>query len=699
MKKKVDIIKILLAIAVAVIALLVRMPSAFLVLVSEEQEDAFTDDSGLPYFTDPDSYYHIRLVDTMLETGKIADTVSSEGEPWDMHSFYPEGRSGVYQPGIVYLTILLWKIFNLSSPIDISRVEFYLPGFMAMFTALVVFAAGCRINGKISGLVASILTGCAPEFVSRTSFGRFDTDIFVVLMNVLLILFLTEMLRSDVLKHKIALACGFLIASLIYADCWAAQFSMLFAGLTIFAGFIYVILDEWFSHKDLGLNKRIIRLFINRETILLIATGSLILLIIGFSMGFSVVKDIFESLSFNMTQEVSDDVLPNMFESISELERPALVPDRFPDWFKGYLLGSAPTVVTGIGGAFAAIASIGGLAVLLVCSIKRVGSKQHDLLQKREDLIYFCVLGLWVIAGLYLTRSGIRFIEMLSVSTGLLAGFFVGWISGRFRFKRIKWKLAGIIVTCILVCAIILPDLRGVFLNVRFPTVTDASANAMRWIKENADDPEAVIESWWDMGYYYESESGHPCLWDGGTQDSVRAILISRAMVTDDMELSYNILKMLASSGNKAIENIMDYTDPKTAFEILWETMLMDTEEACAVISEKCGMNTEEAKMTEVMIHPKKNKEAYLVLTYTMAKQTPMYEYYSDWDFTGTQIFPNDSDDTSLTEGESEMLEKTREGYTMWRLFFELEETRFFTPVYECNDGVEGVRVWKIMSD
>ena len=62
MKKEIEVIKIILAVVVAIVALLVRMPSAFLVLVSEEQEDAFTDESGLPYFTDPDSYYHIRLV-------------------------------------------------------------------------------------------------------------------------------------------------------------------------------------------------------------------------------------------------------------------------------------------------------------------------------------------------------------------------------------------------------------------------------------------------------------------------------------------------------------------------------------------------------------------------------------------------------------------------------------------------------------
>ncbi len=58
--RSIDYIRILLAIIVALIAMVVRMPSAFLVAVSEEEEEAFTDDSGLPYFTDPDlSLIHI----------------------------------------------------------------------------------------------------------------------------------------------------------------------------------------------------------------------------------------------------------------------------------------------------------------------------------------------------------------------------------------------------------------------------------------------------------------------------------------------------------------------------------------------------------------------------------------------------------------------------------------------------------------
>ncbi len=699
-KNNIDYIKILLAVAVAVIALLVRMPSAFLVALSEEQEEAFMDETGLPYFTDPDSYYHIRLVDTMLRTGKMADTISPDGEPWDIHSFYPEGRSAAYEPGIVRLTIALWKVFSLSAPIDISRVEFYLAGFMAMLTALAAFAVGCRSNGRTSGFVSGVLIGCAPEFVSRTSFGRFDTDIFVVLMNVLLILFLTETLRTRLTKKQLAYAIVYVFTAIVYANCWQTRFSMLFAGLTIVGGLIFIVIDSLRDSVSLKGKERFAYVLKRREIILLIGAGILILLIIGIIMGPSKIAEVFSALTFSMSQEIADGAMPNMFESISELEIPALVPEHFPDWFKGYVLGSAPTVVTGIGGALAAAAAVGGLVFLCLGSFGKLKLIHGENLGERDCLLYFVILGTWTITGLGLTRFGIRFIEMLTVPTGLLAGIFAGWLPGLFKTDSFKKRLARTVVSIMAVTAIVLPDFEGFFIGIRVPSVTDASANAMKCIRENADDPEAVIESWWDMGYFYESESAHPCLWDGGCQDPIRAILLSRALVEDDMEMSCRILNMLACSGNRAVDMLAENADPGTAFETLWEVFPMERDEACAVISDKCGLDTEGAREAESLIHPARPKEAYLVLTYTMTNQTSMYEFYSDWDFTGTQVSPysEEADDpqAELSETEKENLEKKRDGYMMWRLFFEVENNPYFDPVYEYSDGIEGVRVWRV---
>ena len=175
-------------------------------------------------------------------------------------------------------------------------------------------------------------------------------------------------------------------------------------------------------------------------------------------------------------------------------------------------------------------------------------------------------------------------------------------------------------------------------------------------------------------------------------------------MVEKDMEMSALILGMLATSGNKAIDMMMEYTDPKTAFDVLWSVLPLDEQDACDMLSEKCGMSMQDAHKAEEMIHPRKYRESYLVLTYTMMKQTETYEYYSSWDFSGTQISPFASpvvreNEETLTEKQDDLekeLDEKRNSEVMWRLYFELEESPYFIPECESYDGVEGIRVWKV---
>ena len=94
----------------------------------------------------------------------------------------------------------------------------------------------------------------------------------------------------------------------------------------------------------------------------------------------------------------------------------------------------------------------------------------------------------------------------------------------------------------------------------------------------------------------------------------------------------------------------------------------------------------------------------YLVLTYTMTRQIGWYEYFANWDFTGTQTAPVSTwysrmpDGTSLFDSDvgQEYLENVRSRETIWRLFFNAESSDCFTPAYEWHDGQEHVRIWRV---
>lgn len=84
---------------------------------------------------------------------------------------------------------------------------------MIAMAAAAVYIVGWRISGRFGGLASGLLTACAPVYVSRTCYGRFDTDMFVVLMELLLIFFVTKTLRASFGRSRILPAAGFVLTA------------------------------------------------------------------------------------------------------------------------------------------------------------------------------------------------------------------------------------------------------------------------------------------------------------------------------------------------------------------------------------------------------------------------------------------------------------------------------------------------------
>lgn len=689
-------------------AILVRVPSAMFAGDTDLIREAYTGSDGVPYLTEMDSYYHVRLVDNYLESGMLGDVILEDGTEWDLHSYYPEGRSADYQPAIVWLTAGLWRLFGG----ELAMLEYCLAAFMSALTALAAYIIGWRIGGKAGGLTAGILAACGPVFVMRSGFGRFDTDMFIVLMELLLILFMTETLRAGTWKTRAMFAVLFAAVAAVYTLCWAPNYAALFAALTAAGGFIYVLVlifdgaRKKIKIKDAS--------YMKAEVPALIISAGLAFFGIVITAGWSVVSDTLSAFSFSTTSATGEGVLPNLFESIAELYRAKFFPGSIRGSFSGYVAGEAPSVVNGVGGFLALILCFAGLVLLLLSGLRRFEDK---LLadSRKNNIIYFCVLAPWLAAGLFLTLYGVRFIEHLSIPVALLTAAFVGRafksINGRSgadpQKNKIRKKYAITwLVPAAFLAAAVLPAIVGAARassDLR-PSVTDASANAMSYIKNDTQGAEAVIASWWDMGYYYESRSGIPCLWDGGTQKGARAILVSKALVSDDLELSRRILLMLSSSGDAGIEYLMERTDTENAFDALWEALVMDGDDAAALLQTRCGLTADEAKEAEALIHPRQPKKTYLLITYTMTCQIGWYEYYANWDFTGEQDRPSATLYSYTREGTpifntvkgQEYLDNVRGKETMWQLFFNAVSTPCFTPAFEWHDGLEHVRVWKV---
>ena len=117
----------------------------------------------------------------------------------------------------------------------------------------------------------------------------------------------------------------------------------------------------------------------------------------------------------------------------------------------------------------------------------------------------------------------------------------------------------------------------------------------------------------------------------------------------------------------------------------------------------KTASPPEDARTADALIHPAEDREAYLVLTYSMLNRIGWFEYYSVWDFTGraappaTTLYRFTPDGQSITDSEfGQQYFKVRSQSVFWRLFREGAAVAGFRPVFSTGDSVETVRVFRI---
>ena len=697
----------LLAMAAAV---LVRLPAVRLSGLSEEQRAAYTTESGLPYLTDPDSYYHVRITDNYLDHGTLGDSVGPDGSSWDSRRYAPEGRSADYQPGIAVLTAGVWRIAGTLFGTELYAVEYWLSTAMAAFAAVAAFLLAFRAEGPAGGLAAGLLTACSSVFVVRTAPGRFDTDMFVVLMSTLLLLLLTETLRARTRRRRILFAAGFAAAAFLYSQCWSA-YSILLIGLAAAGGGLYLIYLLFTAEGG-----RLRALLRRPETRSLLLAAGLAAALIFAVNGPDYVLLVLQKTAGSASVFESE-TLPNLFVSVNELRRGSFGPARLAHWFSSYVPGENLTPVNGVGGLSTLLLCLGALGDLWVRALRRpkvpkaAAAKKTAPPPPAEDRslrgMYACVLSVFLLGCLAACTRGVRFAEHLAVPVGVLAGIGIGRLvppelpkAGR------SAKLICSVLTLLLCAGAAAPVLVGAVRCARSvrPSMSDSYAEAMAWVRENAADPDAVIASWWDKGYCFEAASGHPALWDGGSQTGQRAVLVARAL-TEEPETSAALWELLACSGDAPASYLAERLGTEAAYEAIQNTLLLSPAETEARLETDYGLGPAEAAEAAALLHPAEPREVYVVLTSSMQDILGWFEYYAEWDFGGENPLPRASRWRMLRDGSGSIDSEDpaiqarfdlRRAGAFWRLWFDGDGGDRFTKVFDRDDGVTRVQLWRV---
>ena len=485
--KSVVIVLILLAVVFAL-----RAPAADLGGIPAEYKAEYVDSSGLPYFSEMDSYYNLRLTEDYIDHGYVGDEKINNTE-WDMHRYAPTGEEVNYEMGIVYVTSFLHNLFGNQT---VKETAFWTGAIISALAVIPAFIFSRRLTNDYGAIVATLIITLAPNYFSHTFAGFFDTDMFYYIFALFFVFFFVETIRAKNIIFKILFAVLSILSIGLFSMSWTGY--IFYVGLMGLFSVVYLIACYFFNvgddNQDEYPNK--LQWFIRQNELLSI----IILGIIGFVglalfKGVNGVLGIFGSVTGLLSLQSASVVVggfPNVLISVAEMQMPNLLGGGMTSAF----LANTNGVVNGIGGMAILFAGLTVLDVLVsrvlklrkvkvktpgnttkkppkgkrLSSAKKIdndfkfninlgnfdfGSNDELLASKRLTVLYATLFVVWVIVTALAVSRGSRFITTIVLPFGLMAGVFVGFATDYIKNKLNddRWIIA-IAVLCGFLAAI-----------------------------------------------------------------------------------------------------------------------------------------------------------------------------------------------------------------------------------------------------
>lgn len=638
---------------------LLRAQAVYLNGVPDDMKSFYQDQNGLPYFSEMDSYYNYRLTGNFINHGSLGDTVIN-GTQWDLHSYYPQGRSADYPPLIAYITAFVYKIANIFTNVPLTTVAFWIGSVIASLCVIPAYLFVRRVTNDYGGIAAAILIGTAASYFSHTFAGFFDTDMFNILLPLLIMWFFIESIRADNLKWRAIFATLSVIAMFIFSSAWTGWWYVFYLVIAISAVYLLVSkyifrmdtlkpLKDYSSKKDWFMDQKVIF-----PVVVFVLASTILMMISMGPSGFA--NSLFGPFGFTTIQDaVTGTSYPNVYVSVSELQIPS-----FDD------------VMQGVGGIGALI--LGILSVpLLIWKLKpkndnkdktkdvtpkikkkprrkgrktkvepvkekteRINVKEDPkiLKMKMDYVLYLVLFSLWLLITAYAMTKGSRFIATFSLPIALGAGVSIGLIA-QFIGKYIKNAKYCAVVVLLIMAVVAYPAVSGAY-AISYsvvPGTDDSMYDSLGWIKNNTSN-DTVITSWWDYGHLFASAADRPVTFDGGSQNSPRAYWVGKALFTSDENLSAGILRMLSSSGDLGYLTLENYTkNTGKSVEILTKVLPLDKQAAQTIMVNDYKLTTAQAQNVLKYTHPDNPTQHVFITSSDMLGKAGWWSYFGSWNF------------------------------------------------------------------
>ena len=626
--------------------------------VPDQMKAYFQEDTGLPYFSEIDSYYNYRLTENFVESGRLGDTIKN-GTDWDLHSYFPPGRSAQYPPLLIWITAFFYNLANLFGDFPLLLVSFWTPAIIASLCVIPAYFFIKGISNEYGGITAAVLVGVSTFYFSHTFAGFFDTDMFSMILPLLVVWFFSVSITATESRKKMLYAAYAGISMLIFSLAWQGWWYIFYlvVGVTV----LYMLISRYLFEMDTfqswkGYSSK--KEWLLEQPILLPLVIFVVLssILMFLYWGNSFFASLTEPLSVIQLQAATQtSAYPNVFISVGELQIPSLA-----------------TVIADVGGIFPFAFGILGLFLIFwnlrvkkakgktktktkvskkERKAKRKSRRRKEVPQeikpeqtelgniippeKRGNFLYYAILfSVWLLITAYAFTKGVRFVEAFSLPIALCAGIFVGFLADylKTQIERPLFHTIAMALILILVCFGPVSSANTISNSV-IPGTDDAMVDTLTWVKNNTPS-NAVMTSWWDFGHLFAAKADRGVTFDGGSQNNARAYWVGKALSTNNEALSAGILKMLASSGDNGYNTLENYThNTGKTVEIMDKILVADKTSAQNIMTTQYGLTIEQAQNVSQYTHPTNSTPSLLVTSLDMVGKSGWWSYFGNWNF------------------------------------------------------------------
>jgi len=633
-------------------------------VTSNQMKNFYQYESGshsYTYMGDIDSYYWLRQAKNIVERGNICDVIEN-GVCYDTYTLAPN-KVRLSKSMHPYSIFFVYKVIKpFSQDFTLMQAQLIVPTIYAVITALLVFILVLRISGLLAALVSSVLVSVSPIFLSR-SLGS-DTDVYNILFPVLIVFFAYISFTSEGWKKKAIFSSitGLFIG--VYSFAWIGWWYLFdFIIVTVFADYFFHMAKDFY--KSWKFDFKGILKGAKTKDVMAILLPFIIVSFISLSLisGFGEINASYKNpLGFTKAKIAANaDLWPNVLTTVAEFNESSipeiigqvwgerffflallgfvvLIYKKFKNMAKNWFVFLPSIAITYY------LATPRGANLELFSYITILGAvfclSLYSQFKSEEetDIKLAALFFLWIIASIYASTKGVRFVILLVppvvIGVGIALGFLYKTLTQIIvKFTKVNKIVVAITLFIIFSYYLIEPVKAGANTARNYiPNVNDQWWEALTNIRDNSK-PDAIINSWWDFGHWFKYIADRRVTLDGSSQNNPQLHWLGKLLLTSNEKEAVGILRMLDCGGNNAFNSINGIkSNTLNSINLLHTLLLIEDKNEAKKLLIEGGLSDKESEDALQYTHCQP-PENFLIVSEDMVGKGGVWAHFGSWDF------------------------------------------------------------------